>query len=108
MAKSKYKQIRGVISLIYILTGVSSVVQVWHSLLALDLLGIFASALGVIIFVAGICGFFSIKPRACHTLGCIIMLLSLASLVYAVVMKKTFDFNIANQFLLSWLFMLCV
>ena len=108
MAKSKYKQIRGVISLIYILTGVSSVVQAFESLLAIDLLGIFASALGVIIFVAGICGFFSIKPRACHTLGCIIMLLSLASLVYAVVFEKTFDFNIANQFLLSWLFMLCV
>ena len=64
--------------------------------------------LGVLIFVAGICGLFSIKPRACHTLGCIIMLISLASLVYAVVMQKTFDFNIANQFLLSWLFMLCV
>ena len=108
MAKSKYKQIRGVISLIYILTGVSSVVQAWNSLLDLDLLGIFASALGVLIFVAGICGFFRVKPRACHTLGCIIMLLSLASLVYAIVMQKTFDFNIANQFLLSWLFMLCV
>ena len=93
MAKSKYKQIRGCISLIYIFTGVSSVIQAWNSLLALD---------------AGICGFFSVKPRACHTLGCIIMLFSLASLVYAIVMQKTFDFNIANQFLLSWLFMLCV
>ena len=108
MAKSKYKQIRGVISLIYILTGVASVVQAWNSLLALDLVGVFASALGVLIFVAGICGFFSIKPAACHTLGVIIMVLSLASLVYAVVFKRTFDFNIANQFLLSWLFILCV
>lgn len=108
MAKSKYKQIRGVISLIYILTGVSSVVQAWHSLLALDLVGICASALGVLIFVAGICGFFSIKPRACHLLGFTIMLLSAASLVYAVIFKKTFDFTIAHQFLLSWLFMLCV
>ena len=108
MAKSKYKQIRGVISLIYILTGVSSVVQAWHSLLDLDLLGVFASALGILIFVAGICGFFSIKPRACHTLGFIIMILSLASLVYAIVIEKSFNFNIANQFLLSWLFMLCV
>lgn len=108
MAKSKYKQIRGVISLIYILTGVSSVVQAWNSLLALDLVGVFASAVGVLIFVAGICGFFSIKPRACHLLGFSIMILSLASLVYAVVFNRTFDFNIANQFLLSWLFMLCL
>ena len=108
MAKSKYKQIRGVISLIYILTGVSSVVQAWNSLLALDLVGVFASAVGVLIFVAGICGFFSIKPRACHLLGFTIMILSLASLVYAVVFNRTFDFNIANQFLLSWLFMLCL
>ena len=108
MAKSKYKQIRGVISLIYILTGVSSVVQAWESLLALDLVGVFASALGVLIFVAGICGFFSIKPAACHTLGWIIMFLSLASLVYAIVFRHSFDFTIANQFLLSWLFMLCV
>ena len=108
MAKSKYKQIRGCISLIYIFTGVSSVIQAWNSLLALDLLGVFASALGVLIFVAGICGFFSVKPHACHTLGCIIMLLSLASLVYAIIVGKTFDFTIANQFLLSWLFMLCV
>ena len=108
MAKSKYKQIRGVISIIYILMGVSSVVQAFESLLKIDVLSIFASALGVLIFVAGICGLFSIKPRACHTLGCIIMLLSLASLVYAVVVAKSFNFNIANQFLLSWLFMLCV
>ena len=108
MAKSKYKQIRTVISLIYILTGVSSVVQAWESLLALDLVGVFASALGILIFVAGICGFFSIKPSACHTLGWIIMLLSLASLVWAIVFKHTLDFTIANQFLLSWLFMLCV
>ncbi len=108
MAKSKYKQIRGVISLIYILTGVSSVVQVFESLLALDLMGIFASALGVLIFVAGICGLFSIKPRACHLLGLLIMIFSLASLVYAVVIEKSFNFTIANQFLLSWLFLLCV
>jgi predicted membrane channel-forming protein YqfA (hemolysin III family) len=108
MAKSKYKQIRGCISLIYILTGVSSVVQAFDSLIALDHIGIFASALGVLIFIAGICGFFSIKPRACHTLGFIIMILSLASLVYAIVIEKSFNFNIANQFLLSWLFMLCV
>ena len=49
-----------------------------------------------------------IKPTACHTLGWIIMFLSLASLVYAIVVGKTFEFTIANQFLLSWLFMLCV
>ena len=108
MAKSKYKQIRGVISLIYILMGVSSVVQAFNALLEVDLVGIFASALGVLIFVAGICGFFSVDPSACHTLGFIIMILSLASLVYAIFFKKTFDFNIANQFLISWLFMLCV
>jgi hypothetical protein len=36
------------------------------------------------------------------------MFLSLASLVYAIVVGKTFEFTIANQFLLSWLFMLCV
>ena len=108
MAKSKYNQIRGVISLIYILMGVSSVVQAFNALLEVDLVGIFASALGVLIFVAGICGFFSVDPSACHTLGFIIMILSLASLVYAIVFKKTFDFNIANQFLISWLFMLCV
>ncbi len=108
MAKSKYKQIRAVISLIYILTGVSSVIQALESLLILDLIGIFASALGVLIFVAGICGLFSIKPRACHLLGFLIMILSAASLVYAILVLKSFDFTIANQFLLSWLFMLCV
>lgn len=108
MAKSKYKQIRGVISLIYILTGVSAVVQAFESLLALDLIGIFASAIGVFMFIAGICGFFSIKPRTCHALGFTIMILSLASLVYSIITLKSFDFTIAHQFLLSWLFMLCV
>lgn len=108
MAKSKYKQIRTVISLIYILTGVSSVVQMWNSLLSLDLLGIFASALGVLMFVAGICGLFRVKPTALHWLGVAVMLLSLASLVYSVLVSHSFSFTIANQFLLSWLFMLCV
>ena len=108
MAKSKYKQIRGVISLIYILTGVSSVIQALSSLLALDLVGIFTSALGVLMFVAGICGLFSVKPKALHLLGFAVMILSAASLVYAIIFNRVFDFAIANQFLLSWLFMLCV
>jgi len=108
MAKSKYKQIRSVISLIYILTGVSSVFQALESLLALNLIGIFASALGVLMFVAGICGFFSVKPKVLHLLGFAVMILSGASLVYAILISRSFDFTIANQFLLSWLFMLCV
>ena len=108
MAKSKYKQIRNVISLIYILTGVSSVFQALSSLLALDLIGIFASALGVLMFVAGICGLTSAKPKTLHWLGVAVMILSGASLAYAVFVNWTFDFTIANQFLLSWLFMLCV
>lgn len=108
MAKSKYKQIRSVISLIYILTGVSSVFQALQSLLALNLVGIFASALGVLMFVAGICGFFSVKPKVLHLLGFAVMILSGASLVYAILISRSFDFTIANQFLLSWLFMLCV
>lgn len=108
MAKSKYKQIRGIISLIYILTGVSSVFQAFESLLALDLVGIFASALGVLMFVAGICGLFSVKPKVLHFLGFTVMILSAASLAYAIIISRSFDFTIANQFLLSWLFMLCV
>ena len=108
MAKSKYKQIRTVISLIYILTGVSSVFQAIESLLALNLVGIFASALGVLMFVAGICGLTSVKPKTLHILGVAVMLISLGSLVYSILVTRNFDFNIANQFLLSWLFMLCV
>ena len=108
MAKSKYKQIRSVISLIYILTGVSSVIQALESMLALDLVGIFASALGVLMFVAGICGLTSVNPKTLHFLGAAVMVLSGASLTYAVIIAHSFDFNIANQFLLSWLFMLCV
>lgn len=108
MAKSKYKQIRGIISLIYILTGVSSVIQVFESLLSLDLIGILASALGVLMFVAGIFGFFSVKPRVLHLLGFAVMLISAAALAYAVIVLRSFDFTVANQFLLSWLFMLCV
>ena len=108
MAKSKYKQIRNVISLIYILTGISSVFQALESLLALDLVGIFASALGVLMFVAGICGLTSVNPKTLHILGISVMILSGASLAYAIIIARTFDFNIANQFLLSWLFMLCV
>lgn len=108
MAKSKYKQIRGIISLIYILTGVSSVIQVFDSLLSLDLIGILASALGVLMFVAGIFGFFSVKPRVLHLLGFAVMLISAAALAYAVIVLRSFDFTVANQFLLSWLFMLCV
>ena len=108
MAKSKYKQIRNVISLIYILTGVSSVFQALESLLALDLVGIFASALGVLMFVAGICGLTSVNPKTLHILGISVMILSGTSLAYAIIIARTFDFNIANQFLLSWLFMLCV
>ena len=108
MAKSKYKQIRTVISLIYILTGVSSVIQALESLLALNLVGVFASALGVLMFVAGICGLTSVNPKTLHFLGAAVMVLSGASLAYAIIIARTFDFNIANQFLLSWLFMLCV
>ena len=108
MAKNRDSKIRCVISLIYIFTGISSVVQALNALLAIDLVGVFTSALGVLMFVAGICGLFRINPKACHTLGFAIMILSAASLVYAFVFNRSFDFTIANQFLLSWLFMLCI
>ena len=108
MAVNKNTKIRCVISLIYIFTGISSVYQALNALLSIDLVGIFTSALGVLMFVAGICGLFSVKPKACNMLGFSIMLLSGASLAYVIVMTKTLDFNLANQFLLSWLFMLCV
>ncbi len=108
MAKSKYKQIKAVISLVYIFSGISAVLQTVKGVFEQNWDMLFPLLLGALVLVAGFFGLFSIKPKTCHAFGFVIMLLSTASLVYLIFFKHTFDFEVMNHFLLSWLFMLCV
>ena len=72
---------RSLISIVFIALGVGSVIQALQSLLSLDLGGVIACSLGVLMFVLGVLGLFKGSIKACRVIAVIVCMLSAASFV---------------------------
>lgn len=106
MAASKSKITRILISIIFIAWGVESVVLAFESLLDLDLNGVVASALGLVMFTTGLLGLFGASIKACRIMGIIICVLSAASFIMALA-SGSFATQSLVQALLAWLYFDC-
>lgn len=76
---------RVLISIIFIALGIGSVVQALESLLDLDLGGVLACSLGVLMFVLGILGLFKESMKACRVIAVIVCVLSAASFIVSLI-----------------------
>ncbi len=106
MAGSKRNVTRILISIIFIAYGVDSVIRALQALVALDIAGVVACALGIVMFITGILGLFRASITACRVLGVIICVLSALSFAVSLA-GGAFATEALVQALLAWLYFDC-
>ncbi len=106
MATSKNKVTRVLISIIFIAISVGAVINALQELLALDLAGVLAYALMIVMFITGIFGLFNSKIKVCRILGVIICVLSALNFAMALA-GGAFDTMSLVQALLAWIYFDC-
>lgn len=94
------------ISIIFIAFGVSSVITAIKAMLGLDFAVVLGCALGILMFVTGICGLFGVKIKVCRVLGVIVCILSAIKFALALA-GSTFDVQAMVQALLAWIYFDC-
>ncbi len=97
---------RILISVIFIVYGVSSVFDAFSALLKLDLLGVLGCALGLLMFAMGIFGFIKSQITVCRVLGVIVCILSAISFAAALA-GGAFDVQSLVTALLAWIYFDC-
>ena len=80
MSASKTNSCRIVISLIYIVMGIDSLIPsieaALRSALELDIIGILTASVGILMLLAGLFGILDVKRGVCRTMGIIIFAVS--------------------------------
>ena len=109
MASGKSNSCRVVISLIYIIIGVDSLVPSVKSALgaALDL-GILAASAGILMLLAGLFGILDVKRGVCRTMGIVIFAISAFMLVWSLIKGHGYQRDGLILAALSWLFIVCI
>ena len=108
---SKIETSRIVISIIYILLGISSVLSAWDSIVSLDfsmpVYELISTIVGVLMFFSGIMGLAKVKGAVCHLCGVIIFVASATAVVISF-MRGGYNEMSLVQALLAWLFIVCI
>ena len=81
MKKSTKSLLRIVISIVYIVWGISSPLALLESILALNLSAILSAALGVLMLVAGVFGLLGIRRSRARVFGIVIFVLAVLSVI---------------------------
>ena len=97
---------RALISIIFIAYGVSSVVTAIMAMLDFELAVVLGCALGILMFVTGICGLFGVQIKICRILGVLVCVLSVVNFALALV-GGSFDVQSMVQALLAWIYFDC-
>ena len=84
MKKSTKSLLRLVISILYIVWGITSPLTLLKSIVALNLSAILSAALGVLMLAAGIFGLLGIKKKYARLFAMVILVLAILSIVSAV------------------------
>ena len=103
---SKKNITRILISVIFIVYGISSVFTAFSALLDLDILGVLGCALGLLMFAMGIFGFIRSQITVCRVLGVIVCILSAINFAAALV-GGAFDVQSLVTALLAWIYFDC-
>ncbi len=105
MKKGTRNILRIVISIVYIIWGITSPLTALNAILALDLGAILSATVGVLTLLAGIFGLIGIKRGKCRIFGVVIFIFSIVAIVTAL---PTINVNSIINALLAWLFIVCV
>ena len=98
-----------VISLIYIIIGIDSLVRTaLKSALDLDLIGILTASVGILMLLAGLFGILDVKRGVCKTMGIIIFVVSAFMFVWSLVKGQGYQRDGLIGAALAWLFIVCI
>ena len=100
------KVIHIIISIIYIVWGITAPLTAIKAILALDVGALLTATTGVIMLLAGIFGLFRIKPIKRRIFGIIIFVLALVSVITAIAAGNFLPIGAIVQALLAWLYII--
>ena len=106
MKKTTKNVLRIVISIVYILWGISAPLTALRAILDLDIGAIASATVGVLTLLAGIFGLIGIKRIKCRVFGIIIFVCSLVAL--AMSLPSGLAWQPIVTAILSWLFIICL
>ena len=112
MSASKTNSCRIVISLIYIVMGIDSLIPsieaALRSALELDIIGILTASVGILMLLAGLFGILDVKRGVCRTMGIIICAVSAFMFVWAIRKGQGYQRDGLIGAALGWLFIICI
>lgn len=112
MAKNKVNTCRIVISFVYLIIGVDSLLpsirSAIGSALELDLIGILTASAGILMLLAGLFGILDVKRGVCRTMGVIIFAVCAFMLVWSIVNGHGYQRDGVVLAALAWLFIVCI
>ena len=107
MKKSTKNILRVVISILYIIWGITAPLTAIKAILAFDLSAIIGAAVGILMLLAGIFALMGIKSAKCKLFGAIIFVGAVASFVLSLI-GGGFAWGQIISAVLAWLFITCV
>lgn len=112
MSANKTNSCRIVISLIYIVMGIDSLIPsieaALRSALELDIIGILTASVGILMLLAGLFGILDVKRGVCRTMGIIIFAVSAFMFVWSLLKGQGYQRDGLIGAALAWLFIICI
>ncbi len=106
MGKTTRNLGRIIISILYIIWGLTAPLTAINAILALDIGAILSASVGVIMLLAGVFGLLKIKPATRRIFGVIIFVLAAVSFVTSLA-GGGFAWQPLLSALLAWLYIVC-
>jgi len=107
MKSGTKKVVKIIISLLYILWGLSSPILAFKAVLALDIGAIASATVGILTLLAGIFGLFGMKKMKCRAFGIVIFVCSLIAVALSV-LGGGINISSIITAVLAWLFIVCL
>lgn len=95
-----------IISILYIIWGITAPLTALKAILALDIGALLATATGLVMLLAGIFGLLRIKPLTRRLFGLIIFVLALVSVITTFVGGDFLPVGAIVQAILAWLYII--
>lgn len=107
MKKGTKNVVKIIVSLLYIIWGITAPISAFTALLSLDIGAIIGAAVGVLMLLAGIFALIGIKSAKCKILGIVIFIFAALGFVYSL-MGGYLDWRNLISAVLAWLFIICL
>ena len=109
MKSGTKKVVKILISLLYIIWGITAPMTALRAIIDLDVAAICGAAVGILMLLAGIFGLFGLKKIKCRIFGIVIFVFALLALIPAILAFNLFNvIRPAITALLAWLFIVCL